>query len=51
MKKAIIAFIVTLLVGIIGFYIDAYHHLNANLGVILSIASMGAFNIYFNDKK
>lgn len=51
MNKAILAAIVTILVGFVSCSVFA-NWINAQeLGVILAVAVMGAFIIYFNDKK
>ena len=51
MGKAILAFIVTLMVGFFGSVIFFSFANAPEWGVVLSVAVMGAFIIYFNDKK
>lgn len=52
MGKAILAAIVTLIVGILGVVIglEVFNGFT-ELGVILSICVMGAFGIYYTEKK
>lgn len=51
MGKAILAMLVTIIVGVISCAVFA-SWINAEaIGVILAIAIMGAFIIYFNEKK
>ena len=52
MGKAIVAAIVTLIAGCLGMVIGA-EFLNgyAEFGILLAVAVMGAFIIYFNEKK
>ena len=52
MGKAYLAFIVTLVLGLFGTAFG-YDTMNgfSEIGAIVSIAVMGAFIIYFNDKK
>ena len=51
MGKALLAFIVTVIVGFFGSAIFASFANAPEWGVVLSVAVMGAFIIYFNDKK
>lgn len=51
MGKAILAMIVTVIVGYISGAILANWVNAPEWGVILAVAVMGAFIIYFNDKK
>jgi len=51
MLKAIIAAIVTIIVGFFGCAIFASWINAQEFGVVLAIAVMGAFIIYFNDNK
>lgn len=51
MGKAIFAMIVTVIVGFVGSAICASWVNAPEWGVILAVAVMGAFTIYFNDKK
>lgn len=54
MKKPVIAFIVTLIAGVIGLYVGAGLNMEGYLGVIAAIATMGAFiisGINRNDSK
>ena len=52
MGKAILAAVVTLIVGYIGAVIGDEHLSNfAEFGCIIAVAVMGAFIIYFNDKE
>lgn len=52
MGKAIIAAFVTLIAGYVGMVIGAeLMHGFVDLGIILAVAVMGAFIIYFNEKK
>ncbi len=50
MKKIITAVAVTLIMGYIGIYIGAMMNLEGYLGVIFSIASMGAFILHSIEK-
>lgn len=50
MKKIITAVAVTLVTGYIGIYIGAMMNLEGYLGVIFSIASMGAFILHSIEK-
>jgi len=50
MKKAAIAFAVTLVLGVL-FAIIGHENDFAELGTIVAIAVMGAFVIYFNEKQ
>ncbi len=52
MGKAALALIVTLILGLLGTAIG-YDEMNgfSEVGSIVAIAVMGAFIIYFNDKK
>lgn len=43
MRKALLAFIATFLAGLFGVYWGASINLEGYLGIILSIATMGAF--------
>ena len=49
-KKIITAVAVTLIMGYIGIYIGAMMNLEGYLGVIFSIASMGAFILHSIEK-
>lgn len=49
MRNAIVAFITTLLLGIIGMLIDSNIGLDGNFSVVLAIATMGAFILYAVD--
>lgn len=51
MKKALLALIVTFIMGLLGmaFGYDAMNGFS-ELGSVVAIAVMGAFVIYFNDK-
>lgn len=51
MGKAIFAMVVTVIVGFMSSAIFANWVNAPELGVILSVAVMGALIIYFNDKK
>ena len=51
MGKAILAAIVTLIVGFMGSAVCANWVNAPEWGVVLAVAVMGAFIIYFNDKK
>ena len=52
MGKAILAMIASLVLGIIGAVLNKEFGLNIpDLGAILSIVTMGAFIICFNDQK
>lgn len=48
MKRAILAAIVTLIVGV---FVMSIFIENLELGILAAIAVMGGFIIYFNDKK
>lgn len=52
MSKALISLVVTLIAGLLGtaFGYDAMNGFS-EIGAIVAIAVMGAFIIYFNDKK
>ncbi len=52
MGKALLALVVTLILGLLGtaFGYDAMNGFS-EIGAIVSIAVMGAFIIYFNEKK
>ncbi len=52
MGKAILAFIITLIIGVITsvFSVEVLND-SPTLGVIVSISIMGALIIYFNEKK
>ncbi len=51
MKNAFLAMIVTVIVGFIGsLFFENWEHI-PELGVIIAIAVMGAFIIYYNEKK
>lgn len=45
MSKAILAFILTIVAGLIGIYLGAAIYLEGYLGIILSVATMGGFII------
>lgn len=52
MGKAILAFIVTVLLGFGGIMLGNASDLPIpELGAVIAIAAMGAFIIYFNEKK
>ena len=51
MGKAILAMIVTVIVGFMGSAICANWVNAPEWGVVLAVAVMGGFIIYFNDKK
>lgn len=51
MGKAILAFIVTFVCGWIGMIIGSEFGNWPELGILIAVAVMGAFIIYFNDKK
>ena len=51
MKKSITAFVLTIIMGLFGLYIGAFLNLEGYLGVILSIATMGACIISSIEKK
>ena len=51
MLKAIIAALVTIIVGYFGCAIFSGWINAPEFGVVLAVAVMGAFIIYFNDKK
>ena len=51
MKKAILAMIVTVIVGFMSSAIFANWVNAPEWGIVLAIAVMGGFIIYFNDKK
>lgn len=51
MDKAILAAIVTVMVGFVSCSIFASWINAQELGVVLAVAVMGAFIIYFNEKK
>ena len=44
-SKAVSAFILTVIMGLIGIYLGAFLNLEGYLGIIFSIATMGAFII------
>lgn len=51
MKKAFLAMIVTIVVGFVSsLYFENWEHI-PELGIVLAIAVMGGFIIYYNDKK
>ncbi len=41
--KAFMAFILTILAGVFGIYLDAEYNLDGYLGIILAIATMGSY--------
>ncbi|MBR5615029.1 MAG: binding-protein-dependent transport permease [Clostridia bacterium] len=51
MKKALLALIVTLILGLLGtaFGYDAMNGFS-EIGAIVAVSTMGAFIIYFNEK-
>lgn len=51
MMRAIIATIVTVIVGFVSCAIFASWNNAQEFGVVLAVAIMGAFNIYFNGKR
>ena len=52
MGKAILAAIVTLIVGYLGMVVGLEFLVNwVEFGLLIAISVMGAFIIYFNDKK
>ena len=51
MIRSIIAAVVTIIVGFVGCAIFASWINAPEFGVILAVAVMGAFNIYFNGKR
>ena len=46
MSNAILAFILTIVAGLIGIYLGAVINIEGYLGVILSVATMGGFIIF-----
>lgn len=52
MRNAIVAFITTLLLGIIGMLIDSNIGMDGNFSVVIAMATMGAFVLYaISDRK
>jgi hypothetical protein len=51
MRKIIVAIIATILFGYVGFIIGAMLNLEGYLGVIFSIATMGAFILHSIESK
>ncbi len=52
MGKAIVAAVVTLIAGYVGMVVGVeLMHGFVEFGIILAVAVMGAFIIYFNEKK
>ena len=51
MKKSVIAFILTLLVGFIGMLIDDSLGMDGNFSIVCSVAAMGSIVIYYNNRK
>ena len=50
MKKSVMAFILTLLVGFIGMLIDDSLGMDGNFSIVCSVAAMGSMIIYCNDR-